>query len=51
MSWMDYAVTRCHVPEERNPQPHRCENLKTCVFSVDGIFNTVTSCSDMPPFP
>jgi len=23
-------VTQCHIPEEWNPQPHCCENLKTC---------------------
>jgi hypothetical protein len=27
-------VTQCHIPEEWNPQPHCCENLKTCEHNV-----------------
>jgi hypothetical protein len=29
MSENEYSVTQRHVPDERNPQLHRCENLKT----------------------
>jgi len=29
MSGTDYPVTRRHIPDERNRQLHRCENLKT----------------------
>lgn len=23
-------VMQCHIPEDWNPQPHCCENFKTC---------------------
>lgn len=29
---MRYAVTQRHIQEQRNPQLHRCENLKTDFF-------------------
>jgi hypothetical protein len=31
MSGTDYPVARRHFPEERNPQLHRCENLRTYI--------------------
>ena len=29
----DYPVTRHHIPKERNPQLHRCKNLRTVTES------------------
>ena len=31
-SGTDYSVTRRHVPEQRSPQPYRCDDAKTCRF-------------------
>jgi hypothetical protein len=28
-SGTDYPVTQCNIPQQRNPQSHRCDNLRT----------------------
>jgi hypothetical protein len=33
-SGTNYALRQCHIVEERNPQPHRCEKLKVRAFVI-----------------
>jgi hypothetical protein len=35
-SGTDYPVTLCYIPQERNPQPHCCEDVE--IHTINSLF-------------
>jgi len=43
------SVTRCHIPEEQNPQLHYCENLKYSPTAIH-LHHFTIKCTPLPKF-
>jgi len=40
-----HKTTRCHIPDERNLDPHHCVNLRSYSFCLLAVLFTDNTCS------